>query len=529
MGEQIAAEHTIVPESTTVLVWPAPLGGLMSSVDVVPRRDELRPSTVPEEFDRRTRKRGWLVRRALVVADVVGFIFAFILTQLAFPGAVPEAPDRVALALEFAVFFLLLPAWILIAKIYGLYDRDEGEANHTTVDDASRVFHALTLGTWLLVAVCWATNVARPGIGKLVVFWAVAAAGVLVARGLARWLCRRHAAYAQRALIVGAGHVGQLIARKFRQHDEYGVDVVGFIDATPRELRAGVRDIPILGTPDDVAAIVERLDIDRVIVAFSGDDKDELVNLIRSLNGLWVQVDIVPRLFDLVGPGVGMHSVEGIPLIGLRPSRLSGSSRVIKRAVDLAVAAGALVVLTPLFLLIAAAIKLDSRGSIFFRQLRKGREDKTFRIYKFRTMVPNADLQKAELAYLNKYILAGEDPRMFKIEGDPRVTRVGRVLRRYSLDELPQLFNVLRGEMSLVGPRPLVLNEADEVEGWARHRLALKPGITGLWQVLGRNNIPFDEMIRLDYIYVTQWSLAHDLRLLCRTLPVLARGGARQY
>jgi lipopolysaccharide/colanic/teichoic acid biosynthesis glycosyltransferase len=183
-----------------------------------------------------------------------------------------------------------------------------------------------------------------------------------------------------------------------------------------------------------------------------------------------------------------------------------------------------LVVLAPVFALLAILIKLDSPGPIFFRQLRMGAGDKPFQMLKFRTMTDGADARKEELAHLNRHDAPGGDARMFKIAGDPRVTRVGRLIRRHSLDELPQLVNVLKNEMTLVGPRPLILEEDRYVAGWARKRLDLKPGMTGLWQVLGRNEIPFDDMVKLDYLYVTSWSLWRDCRLLLRTVPLVLKG-----
>jgi lipopolysaccharide/colanic/teichoic acid biosynthesis glycosyltransferase len=185
--------------------------------------------------------------------------------------------------------------------------------------------------------------------------------------------------------------------------------------------------------------------------------------------------------------------------------------------------------LAPMFALIALLIKLDSPGPVFFRQLRMGIGNRVFRMYKFRTMTADADEKKAEFASLNKHAHRGGDPRMFKIADDPRVTTVGRFLRRYSLDELPQLLNVLKGEMTLVGPRPLILEEDRHVEDWARRRLDLKPGMTGLWQVLGRNEIPFEEMVRLDYLYVTSWSLARDFLLLFQTIPLILKGEKSGY
>jgi lipopolysaccharide/colanic/teichoic acid biosynthesis glycosyltransferase len=177
--------------------------------------------------------------------------------------------------------------------------------------------------------------------------------------------------------------------------------------------------------------------------------------------------------------------------------------------------------LSPVLLASAVAIKLDSRGAVLFHQVRRGEKGRLFRIHKLRTMVVDAEERKPELAELNMH--NGDDPRMFKVPGDPRVTGVGAFLRRWSIDELPQLFNVLRGEMSLVGPRPLILEEDEHVRDWARKRLELRPGMTGTWQVLGASDIPFDEMTKLDYLYVTNWSLRQDIRLILLTLPSLGR------
>ena len=238
-----------------------------------------------------------------------------------------------------------------------------------------------------------------------------------------------------------------------------------------------------------------------------------------------MQIDIVPRYFEVFGGAAEVHTLEGIPLVGLRPTRLSRSSRILKRAFDLTAATLGLLFLAPLFAGVALCITLESRGPIFFRQVRRGASGTTFRIYKFRTMVAEAEEKKADVAHLNMH--RERDPRMTKIPNDPRITRIGRFLRRSSIDELPQLINVIKGEMSIVGPRPLILEEDAFVLEWARKRLDIKPGITGLWQVLGRSDIPFDEMTKLDYVYVTNWSLREDIRLILLTVPALLRSGAR--
>ena len=471
------------------------------------------------------RHRGWVIRRLLLLADIFGLVAAFAIAETLFgPAPASSAYDAVDQFNESLLFLATLPVWVLVAKLYRLYDRDEERTDHSTADDVVAVFHLVTVGVWLFLAAAWITHLVRPTFPKLLTFWILAIVLVTCARGAARALARRDKSYVQTAIIVGGDATGRLIAQKLRRHPEYGVKPIGFVDSCAPRVAPTPDDLPLLGCPEDVPQLVESLDVDRVIVAFSQNSYRRTLNLIRSLKDYWVHVDVVPRLFELIGPGVDIHSVEGMPLVGLTPFRLSRSSKFVKRAADVTVVLVALVVLAPLFALIALVIKLDSPGPVFFRQLRMGSGGETFRIFKFRTMTADADERKAELAHLNKHVRNGGDPRMFKIEGDPRVTRSGRVLRRYMLDELPQLVNVLGGKMSLVGPRPLILDEDRHVDGWARKRLDLKPGMTGLWQVLGRSDIPFDEMVKLDYVYVTSWSLWNDIRLLLRTIPLVARG-----
>jgi exopolysaccharide biosynthesis polyprenyl glycosylphosphotransferase len=327
-------------------------------------------------------------------------------------------------------------------------------------------------------------------------------------------------------VIVGAGDVGQTVARKFLHHPEYGINVVGFVDSAPKERGDDLEHLVLLGPPSELPEFIRLLDVERVVFAFSNESHEDVLALIRELRDLNVQIDIVPRLFDLIGPGVEMHTVEGMPLVGLSTLHLSRSSKLLKRSLDTTLALLGLALLAPLFALVAIAIKLTSEGPVFFRQRRVGEGGDPFDVFKFRTMTRDAEERKHELAHLNRHLAAGGDPRMFKIVNDPRVTRVGRVLRKYFIDELPQLINVVRGEMSLIGPRPLILDEARYVDDWGRRRLDLKPGMTGVWQVLGRSAISFEEMVKLDYLYVTTWSLGNDVRLLLQTVPLVLRGEA---
>jgi len=463
------------------------------------------------------RRRGWLVRRALLLADLLGLVLAFLLAGLVTAGAGPD------FGLELAGFLATLPVWIVLAKLYGLYELDERRTDHTTADDLPAVFHLVTVSTWLFVTGEWLAGVEGVGFAKLVAFWLSALVLLPAGRALARVLLHRRFTYLQNTVIVGADDVGQLIARKLFQHSEYGINLVGFVDREPPRLGEGLEQVPLLGPPELVPAIVRLFDVERVVIAFSEESGQETLGLIRSLIDLDVQVDIVPRLFEVVSPRARIHTVEGVPLLGLPSPRLSPSSRLLKRAFDLVLSTVGLVFLSPLLIATAIAIKLDSPGPIFFRQVRMGSRGKPFRIFKFRTMTADADRRKAEFAHLNKHRRNGGDPRMFKIPQDPRITRCGSFLRRFCLDELPQLLNVIRGEMSLVGPRPLILEEDQHIWDWERKRLDLKPGITGLWQVLGRSDIPFEDMVKLDYLYVVNWSLFNDFKLILQTVPAVFR------
>lgn len=468
------------------------------------------------------KRRGWLIRRLLVLADIAGLTSAFVLSELAI-GRDAGSGHAFENLSEFVLFAAFLPVWVVAAKLHGLYDRDEERADYSTTDDLTGVFVLVTLIAWLYVVGAIAFGLAVPNIVRLTIFWAAAVPFITLARVLVRAIARRHPVYVQNTVIIGAGEVGQVVARKLLNHPEYGVNVVGFLDRRPTRRRAGVEHLPLLGSPEDIRDVVACCKIERVVIAFSNEPDATFIRLIRSLDDMNVQVDIVPRLFEVVGTGFDARSVEGLPLIGLRPPRLSRSSLLLKRGIDLTFATAGLALLAPLFGLIALLIRLDSRGPVFFRQLRMGANGNPFSMYKFRTMTVDADSRKGEVADLNKNAKPGGDTRMFKAVNDPRVTKVGRVLRRFSLDELPQLLNVVSGDMSLVGPRPLIIEEDRHVQDWARKRLDIKPGITGPWQVLGRSEIPFGEMVGLDYTYVTRWSLSEDLKLLLRTVPAAIR------
>jgi exopolysaccharide biosynthesis polyprenyl glycosylphosphotransferase len=493
--------------------------------------DEQRQSLL-EQVDDRTReilatrssssarhRRSWLIHRALAFADVAGLLLAFAVSLTVDPVA--DVADRVSPLFELLLFSLSLPLWIVAFKIKGLYDKDEDRTDYSTIDDVTGVFVVVTAGVWGLFLVSSLTSVVEPSAARLAVFWVVAMLLIPPCRAFARTFARSRIAYVQNVVIVGTGPVGRLFARKVLSHPEYGLHLVGFVDPDLSDGVTQIGPIPVLGSTDELGDLVEALAVDRVIVSFTEESPERTVELIRTVRSADVQIDIVPRMFEVVGTNATVHQIAGAPLVGLPRMRLSPSSRFLKRSLDLALTIPSLVLLAPALLVVAAVIKLDSRGPVFFRQVRRGEGESTFRIFKFRTMVADAEERKAEVAHLNMHV--DDDPRMFKIPDDPRVTRVGRFLRRWSIDEVPQLLNVLKGEMSLVGPRPLILEEDQHVVDWARKRLSIKPGVTGLWQVLGRSDIPFEEMTKLDYLYVTSWSLKQDIRLILLTFPALFR------
>jgi exopolysaccharide biosynthesis polyprenyl glycosylphosphotransferase len=472
-------------------------------------------------------RRGTLVPWALAGTDCVALTLAFAIAELLFasPSSDGNVPDAITPAIEALLFLSTLPAWLLVAKLFRLYERDQQRTDHSTTDDLVGIVNVVTVGTWLFLSTAWLLRFASPSFPKLLTFWALAIVLLAAGRTVARAFCRRRRAYIQNTVIVGAGDVGQLVARKLLQHPEYGLSLVGLVDSAPKEQHPRLSNVALLGAPEDLPAIVEEHDVERAVFAFWDGSHHEMVELIRRLNDMGVQVDIVPRLFDVVSKGADVHAVESIPLIALPPFRLSNSAQVLKRALDISASFLGLIFLGPFFAVVALLIKLDSPGPVLFRQVRMGRQDRPFHMFKFRTMVVDAEARKCEFAELNVHAGPGGDSRMFKIVDDPRITRVGRLLRRHLCDELPQLINVLKGEMTLVGPRPLILEEDRYVDGWARRRLHLKPGMTGLWQVLGRSAISFEEMVQIDYRYVMNWSLWLDIRLLLRTLPLVLKGG----
>ena len=510
------------PATTAAAVQELEPAGHPDALSEEPIRSDRAPA-------RRTRRRRWVVRRSLITADLIGLAAAFALLEL-IVGPGDDARDTIPLDGEVILFAASLPIWVAAAQAMGLYGRDEERPEHTTVDDLVGVFQLVTMVVWLIFVGSYVTGAASPELGKWTIFWALAIASVVVARSSARTLARRSREYVQNALIVGTDRVAQLIARKLLQHPEFRINVVGFVDGSPRPRRAAVAHIPVVSDVESLVETAARLDIDRVVIAFSRQSSRQLMELTRDLQAVGVQVDIVPRLFEAFGPSVSIHSIEGVQLVSLPPVHLSRSAFLLKRALDLAAASALLLVTWPLFVAIAVWIKLDSPGPVLFRQTRLGRDQRPFVALKFRTMRDGtSDHEHRE--YISRAMDSGAVPEgngLYKLDRADSVTPSGRMLRKTSLDELPQLLNVIRGEMSLVGPRPCIPYETQYFEPHHFERFAMPAGITGLWQVKARAHSTFGEALELDVSYVRSWSFGLDLLLLLKTpLQMLRPKGTR--
>ena len=405
---------------------------------------------------------------------------------------------------------LALPLVLLAGKAQNLYDRDELLINKTTIDQGPQLFHLATLFV-LLVFLMQDWFVAGDlQVAQGLVLWGGLTVFTVGLRRVARRFARRVTTI-ERCLFVGSEHSHRRLLTKLDHADRRAV-VVGRMSLAPGDTTAD------LGAA--LRALVEDLEIHRVIVEPSEAIPETTLEFVREAKATGARVSLLPRILEVVGSAIEIDDLDGMTLLGVRRFGLSPWSRAVKRSFDVAGAAIGLVVLAPVFAVFAVLVRLDSPGPVFYRQTRVGRDGRRFRIWKFRTMVDGADAMKAGLAALN------EADGLFKIAADPRVTRFGRVLRATSLDELPQLVNVLRGEMSLVGPRPLIVPEDAKITGLDRGRLFLTPGMTGHWQILGSNAVPLAEMVKLDYLYVAGWSLWSDVKLVLRTFPhVLARRG----
>jgi exopolysaccharide biosynthesis polyprenyl glycosylphosphotransferase len=452
-----------------------------------------------------SKRRDAIFRRLLLVADALAIVLAFVLTI--------QLSSR-SLQLTWASI-AALPILLLGGKLFGLYDRDEAVLHKTTLDEAPKLLHVATLCAlvaWLAGGLIVAGTLDRH---EALFLWLALVVLLVLMRTGARAFALR-VAPAERCLFIGDADAAETIRSKLTDHSGVRATLVACLDLD--KIAPWSTDARSSTRLAEVRDLARRLDVHRAIVAPRSADAGEVLDLVRTLKAVGVRVSVLPRLLEVVGSTVEFDDLHGVKVMGVRRFDLSRSSAAVKRAFDLAFASIGLIVAAPLMIVIGVAVKLDTPGPLFFRQQRVGRHGKRFYMFKFRTMVANAEELKDSLRDRNE-----AKGGLFKIADDPRVTRVGRILRGSALDELPQLLNILRGEMSLVGPRPLVVEEDQRVEGWHRRRLELTPGMTGHWQILGPSRVPLGEMVAIDYLYVANWSLWTDMKILLRTVPHVVR------
>ncbi len=446
----------------------------------------------------------------------LAFIIAYYLRyELQWIRAVDEAnwrPYR-----DYLPVALVLSAIILVLFNFSrVYSPRRGES---WLDEAYRIASGTAMGIMTMIVIFFFY---RPQFYSRLVFSyaAVLIAGLLSLERLgARQVmgyARRRGIGVDRVLIVGAGEIGLAIMRNIVAQPELGYSIVGFVDDSPELGSTDIGPFKALGGTDNIAGLVQDYAIDEVIIALPSMSQAEILKVMSQCEGHGVSYRIVPDLLTLSLSRVDVDDIIGIPTIGVKEVSIRGGNLALKRILDVTISLVGLVVLSPLMLLIAGLIKLTSPGLVLFAQVRAGRNGKPFTFYKFRSMYLGAEEEQETLAPFNEV----RGP-IFKIRDDPRLTPLGKVLRRTSLDELPQLYNVLRGEMSLVGPRPPLPSEVEQYRDWHRKRLEVPPGMTGLWQVRGRSKLTFDEMVMLDIYYIENWSLGLDLRILLRTVPVV--------
>ncbi len=485
------------------------------------------------------------VKLALVAIDLAlaftAFVGAFYLREGASilqHGLVRSWNWTPAFAPYGALLVLVAPIRVITLAYYDLY-RLRGEFSF--VEDGIRVFKATAIGTLLIVAGAFlyrggfqfrAFSYAR---GVFVIDFLLALGCYVLLRFIVRgaqMFARRRDLNLIPTLVVGRGAEAGLFIKEMRERPELGYRVIGVAENTLSVAEpAAFEGVQVISDLSGLPDAIRESGANEVIIADPSVPGDALFDvMMRVGRGRGVEFRIAPSLFNFLPRKTEVDQIGALPMITLFRSPLSSVARVIKRTSDLIISLVATLLLLPFWLVIAVLIKLDSHGPVFYKQERVGMDGRIFLCYKFRTMHAEGD-DHAHRDFQRRYIAGEPDSNLgdggqpiYKLHADPRITRSGRVLRKASLDELPQLLNVLHGEMSIVGPRPPIPYEVESYALWHRKRLDMKPGITGLWQVSGRNRLPFDEMVRLDLFYIENWSLLLDLKIILQTLPVMWRG-----
>jgi exopolysaccharide biosynthesis polyprenyl glycosylphosphotransferase len=465
-------------------------------------------------------RRDWVLTAVLLATDTVTIALAFYtswaIRYVAEIGPEIEETNFVPFSVFAPLLAGLIPISLLTFAMSGLYRQRRGTEWFDDIPSVTRATALATMSVFALVAL-----LRYPATSRLtfILAWILAAVFVVAGRALVQFvatLLHRRGVGVERVLVVGGNNLGRIIMQSLSSRAHLGYQVVGFVDDDKAGDFGRFRH---LGGLDDVERLAEEERIDQVIVALPAASHAAILRIVDHCRQGQVSFKLVPDLYEMSLSRVDVDTVSGIPLIGLKDVSILGWNALTKRAIDIVVSGLVLTVLSPLLAITALLIKLESPGPILYRHTRIGKNRQPFTMYKFRSMRQNADRERTAL-----FSDDNSDRRLFKDRQDPRRTRIGGFIRRWSIDELPQLWNVLIGDMSVVGPRPQIPPEVANYEDWHYKRLAVSPGLTGLWQVSGRSELTFDEMVIYDIYYIENWSLGLDFRILLRTLPAVLHG-----
>ena len=454
------------------------------------------------------RRRGAMLRRLLAVGDWAAVIAALCVATAA-------TADMDVAMLFWATLFS--PVWILVLKLHGLYDKDHRRIRHSTLDELPSLVSATVFGTLALDGLLALSPVGPLSSPSAILIGVWAMAGCFTVRAVLRFLWHRLTDVAN-GLVIGPAAAAAMVARRVATHPETRLRLIGYL-SPPEDGDTARGLLPRLGTMGDIARVAREHRVERVVVTEGAMGEDSAEKLIEECKAAGLGLTFLPQHFGLLGPGIELNRLAELPVLDFRFSDPPRSTMAMKRAMDVVVSVTLLTLLSPLLLLSAILILVDSGRPVFFRQRRVGKDGRPFTMLKFRTMVADAEERLAELIDLEKL----EEPA-FKIRDDPRVTRAGRLLRRTSVDELPQLINVLRGDMALVGPRPEEESVVALYDERQRKRLLVKPGLTGPMQVYGRSDLTFEERLAMERDYLDNVSIAGDLAIMLRTPSAIVRG-----
>jgi exopolysaccharide biosynthesis polyprenyl glycosylphosphotransferase len=420
--------------------------------------------------------------------------------------------------LEYTIFFVLVIllwlAWIYYFKALSL----KGDISVGLFEEIVRCIKAISYSVLITIGIAFVFKLTNYSRFIVLAFWGSSIMVSVGLRSLKRLLMvslAKKGLLVKNVIIMGAGKVGTLISEELANKPSLGYQIIGFIDD---EKKGNIASSYVLGKCKDIEKIIKRYPVDEIIITIP-TERELINNFLNDFRKYDITIKIVPELFNLVSKTIHVESINSIPYITLIKTPMRGIAYAVKRSMDFVLSSLGIIALLPLFLFIAVLIKSDSKGSIIYKQKRVGRSGKFFYMYKFRSMVEKANDMKHKLKEQNEM-----DGAVFKMSNDPRVTRIGRFIRKYSIDELPQLFNVLKGDMSLIGPRPPLPLEVEQYSDLHWRRLEVVPGITGLWQVSGRSELSFDQWVNLDIYYIENWSLLLDIKILLKTIPVVIKG-----